>query len=103
MKGAPAAKKFKGKPDLRNNNSKGTNGMHNGMPLTKEHQIVLGDREAKATPSNPRGYSLQHGDEDLRRVGHNSNGQASSDGGQHGYSSGRPNLFQVSNERMRET
>ena len=33
MKGAPAAKKFKGKPDLRNNNSKGTNGMHNGMPL----------------------------------------------------------------------
>ena len=57
MKGAPAAKKFKGKPDLRNNNSKGTNGMHNGMPLTKEHQIVLGDGEAKATPSNPRGYS----------------------------------------------
>ena len=57
MKGAPAAKKFKGKPDLRNNNSKGTNGMHNGMPLTTEHQIVLGDGEAQATPSNPRGYS----------------------------------------------
>ena len=57
MKGAPAAKKFKGKPDLRNNNSKGTNGMHNNTPLTKEHQIVLGDGETKATPSNPRGYS----------------------------------------------
>ena len=33
MKGAPAAKKLKGKPYLRNNNSKGTNGMHNGMPV----------------------------------------------------------------------
>ena len=42
MKGAPAAMKFKGKSDLRNNNSKGTNGMHNNMPLTKEHQMVLG-------------------------------------------------------------
>ena len=31
--------------------------MHNGMPLTKEHQRVLGDGEAKATPTNPRGYS----------------------------------------------
>ena len=48
MKGAPATKIFKSKPDLRNNNSKGTNGMHNGMPLTKEHQIVLGDGEAKS-------------------------------------------------------
>ena len=57
MKGAPAAKKFKGKPDLRNNNSKGKNGMHNGMPLTKEHQRVLGEGEAKPTPTNPRGYS----------------------------------------------
>ena len=46
MRGAPAAKKFKGKPDLRNNNSKGTNGMHNGMPLTKEHQRVRGEGEA---------------------------------------------------------
>ena len=57
MKGAPAAKKFKGKPDLRNNNSKGTNNMHNGMPLTKEHQRVLGEGEAKPTPTNPREYS----------------------------------------------
>ena len=48
MKGAPATKIFKSKPYLRNNNSKGTNGMHNGMPLTKEHQIVLGDGEAKS-------------------------------------------------------
>ena len=30
-------KKFKGKTDTRNNNSKGTNGMNNNMPLTKEH------------------------------------------------------------------
>ena len=57
VRGAPAAKKFKGKPDLRNNNSKGTNGMHNGMPLTKEHQRVLGEGETKPTPTNPRGYS----------------------------------------------
>ena len=57
MMGAPAAKKFKGKSDLRNNNSKGTNGIHNNIPLTKEHQMVLGDGEAKATPSNPRGFS----------------------------------------------
>ena len=57
MKGTTAAKKFKGKPDLRTNNSKGTDGMHNNIPLTKEHQMVLGDGEAKATPSNPRGFS----------------------------------------------
>ena len=47
----------KGKPDLRFNNSKGTNGMHNNIPLTKEHQMVLGEGEAKSTPSNPRGFS----------------------------------------------
>ena len=57
MKGTTAAKKVKGKPDLRTNNSKGTDGMHNNIPLTKEHQMVLGDGEAKATPSNPRGFS----------------------------------------------
>ena len=57
---AKTAKKFKGKPYLRNNNSKGTNGMHNNIPLTKEHQMVLGDGEAKATPSNPRGFSKRH-------------------------------------------
>ena len=50
-------KKFKGKSDTRNNNSKGTNGMHNNMPLTKEHQMELGKGEIKPTPSNPRGYS----------------------------------------------
>ena len=50
-------KKFKGKSDLRNNNSKGTNGMHNNIPLTKEHQMMLGEGEAKPTPSNPRGFS----------------------------------------------
>ena len=29
-------RKFKGKKDTRNNNSQGTNGMHNSMPLTRE-------------------------------------------------------------------
>ena len=41
--------------------------------------------------------------QDLRRVGHNTNGQASSDGGQHGNPSGRPNMFQVSNKRLHKT
>ena len=50
-------KKFKGKSDTRNNNSKETNGMHNNMPLTKEHQMELGKGEIKPTPGNPRGYS----------------------------------------------
>ena len=31
--------------------------MHNGIPLTKEHQMVLGAGEAKPTSTNPRGYS----------------------------------------------
>ena len=57
IKGNIPAKKFKGEPDLRFNNSKGTNGMHNNIPLTKEHQMVLGEGEAKSTPSNPRGFS----------------------------------------------
>ena len=57
MKGTTSAKKFKGKPDTRNNNSKGTNGMHNNTPLTKEHQMMLGEGEFKPTPSNPRGFS----------------------------------------------
>ena len=30
-------KKFKGKKDTGNNNSQGTNGMHNSMPLTRGH------------------------------------------------------------------
>ena len=50
-------KKFKGKTDTRNNNSKETNGMHNKMPLTKEHQMELGKGESKPTPGNPKGYS----------------------------------------------
>ena len=56
-KGNTPAKKFKGKEDLRNNNSKGTNGMHNNMPLTKEHQMMLEEGEVKPTPGNPRGFS----------------------------------------------
>ena len=50
-------KKFKGKTDTRKNNSKGTNGMHNNMPLTKEHQMEVGKGESKPTPGNPKGYS----------------------------------------------
>ena len=58
MKGTTTAKKVKGKQDMRNNNSKGTNGMHNNnIPLTKEHQMMLGEGEVKPTPSNPRGFS----------------------------------------------
>ena len=45
MKGSTSAKKFKGKQDLRNNYSKGTNGMHNSIPLTKELQMMLGEGE----------------------------------------------------------
>ena len=56
-KGISNEKKFKGKPDSRNDNSNGTNGMHNNIPLTKEHQMMLGEGEAKPTPSNPRGFS----------------------------------------------
>ena len=56
-KGISNEKKFKGKPNLRNNKSKGTNGMQNNMPLTKEHQMMLGEGEVKPTPRNPRGYS----------------------------------------------
>ena len=57
MKGTTIAKKFKGKQDMRNNNSKETNGMHNNIPLTKEHQMMLGEGEVKPTPGNPRGFS----------------------------------------------
>ena len=42
---------------MRNNNSKGTNGMQNNMPLTTEHQMMLREDEVKPTPSNPRGYN----------------------------------------------
>ena len=49
--------KFKGTPDLRNSNSKGTNGMQKNMPLTKENQMILGEGEVEPTPSNPRGFS----------------------------------------------
>ena len=56
-KGISNEKKFKGKLDLKNSNSKGTNGMQNNMRLTKEHQMMLGEGEVKPTPSNPRGFS----------------------------------------------
>ena len=50
-------KKFKGKKDTRNNNSQGTNGIHNSMPLTREHQLKLGAGQGKPSASNPNGYS----------------------------------------------
>ena len=50
-------KKFKGKKDTRNNNSYGTNEMHNNMPLTREHQFMLGAGQGKPSVSNPNGYS----------------------------------------------
>ena len=56
VKGTTSAKRSKGKPDTRNNNSKGTNGMHNNIPLIKEHQMMLGEGEVKPTPRNPRGF-----------------------------------------------
>ena len=56
-KSKSSEKKFKGKPDMRNNKSKGTNGMRNNMPLTKEHQMMLGEGEVKPSPNNPRGFS----------------------------------------------
>ena len=37
--------------------SHSTNGMHNNILLTKEHQMMLGEGEVKPTPSNPRGFS----------------------------------------------
>ena len=49
--------KLKGKRDTRNNNSSGTNGMHNSVPLTREHQMRLGEPKGKITEKNPKGYS----------------------------------------------
>ena len=45
-------KKCKGKKDTRNNNSH-----HNNMPLTREHQFMLGAGQGKPSVSNPNGYS----------------------------------------------
>ena len=50
-------KKFKGKKDTRNNNSQGTNGMHNNMQLTGEHQSKLGAGQGKPSANNPNRYS----------------------------------------------
>ena len=43
MKSNDKDMKFKGKKDIRNNNPSGTNGMHNSVPLTREHQMQLGE------------------------------------------------------------
>ena len=39
------------------NNSSGTNGMHNNVPLTREHQMQLGEPKGKITEKSPKGYS----------------------------------------------
>ena len=57
MKKPNFEKKFKGKKDTRNNNSQGTNGMHNSMPLTREHQLKLGAGQGKPSSNNPHGFS----------------------------------------------
>ena len=49
--------KFKGERDTRNNNSSGTNGMHNSVPLTREHQMQLGEPKGKITEKSFKGYS----------------------------------------------
>ena len=47
--------KLKGKRDTRNNNSSGTNGMHNSVPLTREHQMQLGEPKGKITEKIQKG------------------------------------------------
>ena len=54
--------KFKGKRDTRNNgthkrHTSRTNGMHNSVPLTREHQRQLGVPKGKIAEKNPKGYS----------------------------------------------
>ena len=51
---------------MKNNNSNGTNGMHNinrrippnTIPLSRAHQIHIGDPHGKVSIGNPQGYSL---------------------------------------------
>ena len=51
---------------MKNNNSNGMNGMHNinkrippnTIPLSRAHQIHIGDPHGKVSVSNPQGYSL---------------------------------------------
>ena len=47
---------------MKNNNSFGTNGMHNpssvtAIPLTREHYMVIGDPRGKISDRNPNGLS----------------------------------------------
>ena len=57
MKSDNKENKFEGKKDTRNNNSSGTNGMHNSLPLSREHQMQLGEPKGIMTEKNPKGYS----------------------------------------------
>ena len=53
---------------MKNNNSNGTNGMHNtnkiisnAMPLTRDHQVQIGTPRGIINSSNPNKYSaFQH-------------------------------------------
>ena len=56
--------KNKIKNSLKNNNSSGTNGMHNNnddnnnaIPLTKDHYMSIDEPRGKKSDDNPRGYS----------------------------------------------
>ena len=49
---------------MKNNNSSGTNGMHNpssvtAIPLTREHYMVIGNPRGKISDTNPNGLSKQ--------------------------------------------
>ena len=52
--------KFKWKRDTRNNNLSGTNGMHNSVTLTREHQMQLGEPKGKIREKNPKGNYLNN-------------------------------------------
>ena len=66
-KGIPNGKKYIKKEkvnSMKNNNSNGTNGMHNNtrninnsIPLTREHQVRVGTPRGVSNSSNPNGYS----------------------------------------------
>ena len=49
---------------MKNNNSSGTNDMHNpssvtAIPLTREHYMVIGNPRGKISDTNPNGLSKQ--------------------------------------------
>ena len=57
MKSNNKDRKFEAKKDTRNNNSSGTNWLHNSVRLTIEHQMQLAEPKRKISEKNPEGYS----------------------------------------------